>query len=217
VPRLGGACPWGLGSCLWPPEWVHRSAARSRRAVSPRDSHWRLITQRRWGKKQRPIHLGQGKRTGPWRSRCRRWQRHLSQGHGHSNKHKVGVLLSPLAPKTQHGPCEPLVHPLSPFSFPVAVLVLSTAGGEANPLPRCRERHSGLLRGRRRLTACYQSWHTRSLRKLLRSMSHLLCVIDLALVLLLPRDGLYKAACDRPGSAGYLPDGRLWSGGAGAR
>lgn len=68
---------------------VSVSAAHSHSASM--NSHWRLITQRRWGEKQRPIHLCQGKWTAPQRSGWMHWQWHLSQARP-LHEHKVRVL-----------------------------------------------------------------------------------------------------------------------------
>lgn len=69
------------------------------------------------GKKQRPIHLCQGKWTAPRRSGWKHWQRHLSRGRL-QHKHKVRVLL---VPKPQRGSPtytpEPLFGPKAPFFF----------------------------------------------------------------------------------------------------
>lgn len=86
----GGACPQGLESCL-PVSLSASSPQLQCSALSSRGSRSRLITQWRWGKKQRPIYLRQGKWTAPWRSGWMLWQRHLSQGRP-LHKHKVMAL-----------------------------------------------------------------------------------------------------------------------------
>lgn len=132
------------------------------------------------GEKQRPIHLRQGKWTAPQHRGWMHWQWHLSQAQGQG----AACLSQP--PKSLYGKptTKPLVEPQTTFKFAVLEqgevrLTCSLAAEEVNP---------ELLRGRRRLTACYQSTDWWELRKLLRSRRHSLDLIYLALVLLLPWD-----------------------------